>query len=108
MALPYGEVRRSFNTALKKSGIEDFRFHDLRQTFASHLGMAGVTAFAHIDVAAGKLERRIGPHALDLLDRALEIEEGSDLDKAADRDHQQDADDQDDRVLLEDLMPFPE
>jgi integrase len=39
---PYGDVKRSFNTACRRSGIKDFHFHDLRHTFASHLVMAGV------------------------------------------------------------------
>ncbi len=38
----YQEVKRSFHTALRKSKIQDFHFHDLRHTFASHLVMAGV------------------------------------------------------------------
>ena len=39
---PLGGFRRSFETAVRKAGIEDFKFHDLRHTFASRLVMAGV------------------------------------------------------------------
>ena len=39
---PYKEIKRSFSTALRRVGISDFRFHDLRHTFASHLVMAGI------------------------------------------------------------------
>jgi len=39
---PIKEIKRSFNTALRKVKIHDFHFHDLRHTFASHLVMAGV------------------------------------------------------------------
>lgn len=37
-----GNVRKTFFTALRKSGIKDFHFHDLRHTFASQLVMASV------------------------------------------------------------------
>ena len=39
---PYLNVRKSFDATLKKCGIIDFKFHDLRHTFASQLVMSGI------------------------------------------------------------------
>ena len=39
---PFNSIKTSFTTALKKSHILDFHFHDLRHTFASKLIMAGI------------------------------------------------------------------
>jgi len=38
---PYGDIKKSFVSALKEANIKDFRFHDLRHTFGSHLVMQG-------------------------------------------------------------------
>ncbi|MBI3585424.1 MAG: site-specific integrase [Nitrospinae bacterium] len=39
---PYGDIKKGFQSAIRRAGIKDFHFHDLRHTFASHLVMAGV------------------------------------------------------------------
>jgi integrase len=40
--MPYRSFRSAFERAVRKAGIADFTFHDLRHTFASRLVMAGV------------------------------------------------------------------
>jgi integrase len=40
---PLKDIKRSFHTALKKTGIKDFRWYDLRHTSASHLLMRGAS-----------------------------------------------------------------
>src|SRR5438128_11905223 len=71
--------------ALGRQGVMAIAL-DLVTQRADHLRMAVVTALAHVDVPAGELERRVGPHAIDLFDRALEVEQRRDLDQTADRD----------------------
>ena len=39
---PCYDFKRQFRNTIKASQIENFRFHDLRHTFASHLVMNGV------------------------------------------------------------------
>lgn len=39
---PYRDISTAFATAVRRAGITDFTFHDLRHTFASRLVMAGV------------------------------------------------------------------
>ncbi|MDQ7822063.1 MAG: tyrosine-type recombinase/integrase [Candidatus Eremiobacteraeota bacterium] len=38
---PHGDFKKAFNAAVRRAGIKDFHFHDLRHTFASRLIMAG-------------------------------------------------------------------
>lgn len=41
----YGNWRLAFQKACQRAGIKDFRFHDLRHTFASYLAMEGYNVF---------------------------------------------------------------
>jgi site-specific recombinase XerD len=37
-----GDIKHSFTSVCKRAVIQDFRFHALRHTYASHLAMRGV------------------------------------------------------------------
>lgn len=52
--IPLKNVRKSFASALKKANIEDFRFHDLRHTFASQLAMNGFNLITIKDLLGHK------------------------------------------------------
>ena len=79
----FGNVRRSFETALKKSGIEDFRFHDLRHTFASNLVMEGIDIMTvkelmgHKDLTMTLRYSHLAPNykskAINILDRVMSL-----------------------------------
>lgn len=72
---PIKKFRRSFKTACRKAGIEDFRFHDLRHTCASWLVQAGIPLdvvqdiLGHHDIT---MTRRYAHRATDAKRKALE------------------------------------
>jgi integrase len=64
---PYRDVLPAFKRALKKAGICDFRFHDLRHTFASHLAM--------INTPLHTIGKLLGQKTLRMADRYAHLSE---------------------------------
>ena len=75
---PFGDIKKGFSATLKRTGIEDFHFHDLRHTFGSHLVMQGVDlktvqqAMGHKDIKMTMRYSHLSPEyvqeAIDRLD----------------------------------------
>jgi integrase len=80
----YQDIKKSFRSACRRAGIKDFRFHDLRHTFASHLAMAGVDLttlkelLGHKDIRMTLRYAHLAPShkikAVEMLREALEPE----------------------------------
>jgi integrase len=62
---PIKSFRTAWEVALKKAGIKDFRFHDLRHTFASYMRMAGMDIMSIKEIGGWK--------SLDMVDRYSHI-----------------------------------
>lgn len=64
------DVKNSFATAVRKAGIEDFRFHDLRHTAASWMVMNGVDIYSvrdvlgHLDITSTQRYAHLAPENL--------------------------------------------
>ncbi len=74
-----GNVERSFRLALGKAKIEDFRFHDLRHTFATRLVQAGVDLYSVQRLLGHKtpiMTQRYAHHSTDSLRGAVEALRG--------------------------------
>jgi integrase len=50
-------IKRTFGTALKKAGIGDFRFHDLRHCAATNMRRAGVDTVTAMSIVGHKSEK---------------------------------------------------
>ena len=57
------DLRAPWEAALKKAGIEDFRFHDLRHSAASYLAMSGASLMEIADVLGHKTLQMVKRYA---------------------------------------------
>lgn len=82
---PFKDIKTGFVSACRRAGIKDFRFHDLRHTFASHLVMNGVEILTvkellgHKTLAMTLRYAHLAPShkvkAVDILNSAMSISE---------------------------------
>ena len=73
------DVKTSFNAAREKAGLQDFRFHDLRHTFASRLVQQGVPLYEVMHLTGHKsfsMVQRYAHLAPEFQERAIKALEG--------------------------------
>lgn len=70
---PYGDVKTGFKKALKRAGITEFRFHDLRSTYAVHLALNG-TRLLHIKNLLGHKDISVTLRYCQFADKLMERE----------------------------------
>ena len=66
--------------------------------------MAGIAAFANIDIAAGKFERRVEPHVRGVLNRLVDGKQRCNLDQTANARHHDDAKHEADRLAFQPIV----
>jgi integrase len=67
---------RAFRNALKKTKIEDFRFHDLRHTFASRLAQGGIDLYLiqkYLGHQDPRMVQKYSHHSIESLRRGIEV-----------------------------------
>ena len=65
---PIGDFKKAWGNAVKKAGIENFHFHDLRHSFASNLAMSGADPLT--------IKRFTGHKTLAMVSRYAHISDG--------------------------------
>jgi integrase len=90
-------IDRSFHSALKRADIDDFRFHDLRHTFGSHLTMRGVpletigALLGHKDPKMTKRYAHLSPASLkEAVSTLQDLQQGTKREQVAETETAQD------------------
>jgi len=69
-------VARAFYQAMDRAGVEEFRFHDLRHTFATRLAQAGVDLYTVAKILGHKdirITQRYAHHSTESLRAGVEV-----------------------------------
>jgi integrase len=84
---PHSMIRKAFQKALKEAGIENFKYHDLRHTCASHLAMNGATQSEMMEILGHRsptMTRRYAHFSKEHIARVLQKTSNSLIGKSGD------------------------